>query len=136
MVTTYRYRLMSAPQGRLDGTGYVQHDIKGIRAINGADEVIPGYHSSANIAAAELEIVMDMPDGTGAEKVTKNQAYKALIGPAIGVTPSPGARDWTEEGMAAYSDANDAAILEAGRVNDYITVTLSQTYPVDFTLDL
>ena len=136
MTTTYRYRLMQAPQGRLDGTGYVQHDIQGVRAINGADEVIPGYHSSANIAAAAVKTVMDMPDGTGVQKTAKNLAYKNLIGPAIGVTPSPGTRDWSEAGMAAYSDANDAALLEAGRIDTYITVTLGQTYPIDFNLVL
>lgn len=136
MATTFKYRLMSAPQGRTDGTGYIQHDIVGIRDVDGAEEVIPGYHSSANIAADDVETVMDMPDDTGPEKQAKNKAYKELVGPALDFTPSPGTRDWSEEGMAAYTDANDDAALEADRVNTYITVTLGQSYPVDFQLDL
>jgi hypothetical protein len=134
MATTYSYRLLRAPHGRDDGTEYVQHDIEGIRTIDGDAEVIPGYHSSANIATADVETVMDMPDDTGPERALKNQAYKNLFEPAIGFVPSPGPRDWSEEGMAAYSETNDEATLQAERVDTYIRVTLGVDYPVDFNL--
>jgi hypothetical protein len=136
MATTYRYRLVQAPEARTDGTGYIQHDIQGIRDIDGDDEVIPGYHSSVNIHSDDVSTVMDMPDSTGPERALKNAAYKALIGPAIGFTPSPGTRDWSKSGMKAYSDTNDAAGVEADRIDTYITVTLAQLYPVDFNLAL
>lgn len=134
MATVYSYRLLDLPDARDDGTGYIQHDIEGIRSIDGDAEVIPGYHSSANIAASDVETVMDMPDDTGPERVLKNQAYKNLFEPAIGFTPSPGPRDWSEEGMAAYSETNDEAALQTERLNEYITVTLGLTPPIDFNL--
>jgi len=36
--------------------------------------------------------------------------------------------------LARFLAANDAATLEAQRADEYITVTLGQEYPVDFTV--
>lgn len=145
---------MGAPRGRTDGSAQIDHDVVGIYrddpGVAWEDApVIPGYHQTFLLEAADVEVVMDMPDSTGPQKQAKNQAYKVLMEEEFADTANPNRApdktDWTEDGMIEYMDdydewevavglANDAAALEAERVNEYITVTIGQAYPVEFQL--
>jgi len=119
-----KYRLQSAPEATLDGSGNVAHDICGIDSEN---NVIPGRHQTVNIPEDDVDIIMAMPDGTAAEKQSKNAAYKALIADNL---PS----GWTNDDLQEIVDNNSQAATSAEAINDYITVTLGQEYPVDFNL--
>ena len=130
---TFNYRLENAPKGRLDGSECVDHaDVWAMFNTHGLQPV-PGRHKTVSVPAGEITPVMDMPDSTGPEKQAKNQAYKNLL--AANLFNQPVALSgWSEEQLQALMDANDLASYEAGRVNEYITVTLGLTYPVDFQI--
>ena len=95
--------------------------------------VVPGRHKTFQTPAADLETVNDMPDGTGAQKTAKNTAYKQLLADNVN-TALAGITGWGSAALETLMDNNDAATLEAGRVDDYITGILGQSYPLEFTL--
>jgi hypothetical protein len=154
MAREIAYRLNSAPQGRNDGSAQIDHDVAGLyrdsTGVAWSDApVIPGYHQTFLLDAADVEVVMDMPDSTGPQRQAKNLAYKVLMEQKFADTANPNRApsqtDWTEAGMIDYMDdydeweaavtlANNAAALEAGRVDTYLTVTLGESYPVEFQL--
>lgn len=133
----FRYRLQSAPEPRVNGSGNVAHDVFAVCEPEGDGGwvVVPGYHKTALVAGADLTAMNDMPDSTGGEKTAKNAAYKNLIYAGLETTPDEGGGvTWDEASLELYVDANDLAALEAGRVDDYVTVTLGLSYPVDFAI--
>lgn len=157
-----RYSLEGTPAGRNDGSGYVDHQVKAQTDDSGDWFDIPGYHKTFVVPADEIDTVMAMPDSTGTERQAKNQAYKTLLinhandfpVALLGPTP-PSTTDWTNAGLeqykldyatweAAYQDwldeeftpINTAADQAAADINEYITVTLGQVYPVPFNLDV
>ena len=131
----FKYRLQSAPAGRLDGSGCVDHDIWAVSQLqgDGGFAPVPGRHKTVSVPADEIASVMDMPDSTSAEKQAKNVAYKGLLASNLGTQPVA-LTGWMGAQLQAVMDANDLASYETGRVNEYITVTLGQSYPVDFSL--
>lgn len=138
MAREFWYRLQQVPSGALDGSGKVLHDIYSVYSDDGGVTKIitPGYHKTVALDASSVETVMDMPDSTGPEKQAKNAAYKDLMELHIEDPPySPPPKYWDETSMNDYTVANDNAVLQASRVNDYIVVTLGQSYPVDFKLE-
>jgi hypothetical protein len=132
----FRYVLLSAPEARTDGSGQVSHDIEAYSQPvgDGGWSPVPGHHKDIVVPADELVIVMDMPDSTGPQKTAKNTAYKDLLATHRFSVAEPMDKTWTVAGMEAFMDANDASALEAGRADDYITVTLGLSYPVPFSL--
>ena len=134
---SFKYRLQSAPEPRVNGSSNVAHDIFAVSEPedDGGWVVVPGYHKTALIAAADLTTMNDMPDSTGGEKTAKSAAYKILIFAALETTPAGGEPvAWDEVSLEAYVDANDLAALEASRASDYVTVTLGLSFPVDFSV--
>ena len=145
MAYTFRYSLISRPLGRSDGYG-IDHDIM---AYSSDDEgetwiPVPGGHRTVVVPTDELKAVMDMPNG-GA----KVAAYKQVLVANRNTPPVPiDAPQLTDFDLAAFQvflplwtayilelgDAQDAATIEADRANDYITVTLGQSYPLSFSL--
>ena len=131
----FKYRLQSAPAGRLDGSGCVDHDIWAVSQPQGDGGFVPvpGRHKTVSVPADEIAPVMGMPDSTGPEKQAKNAVYKNVLASNLNTQPVALA-GWTGAQLRAVMDANDLASYEAGRVNEYITVTLGLSYPVDFTV--
>lgn len=137
MADEFAYRLQSSPEGRLDGSGQVGHDVYAVYREEGTSDpwvILPGHHKTFLLPADEISTVMDMPDDTGPQRSAKNQAYKELMRIHKNDAPDPLYTNWDEDEFQDYVDQNNDSVLEAGRVNDYITVTLSQTYPVEFNL--
>jgi hypothetical protein len=100
----------------------------------GAYVPIPSYERTIYLPYQEVKTVMDMPHGNAAQKNAKNIAFKELLRQRTGDASHGLVPNWSLDGMAAWMAAVDGAVLEAGRVNAYITVTLGQTYPLDFVL--
>jgi len=142
MATPYQfaYRLLGSPTATLDGSGQVHHNIDATFRIDGSGDnfkytpSLPGHHKTFVVPAAGLAAVMDMPDGTGPELNAKNTAYKQLLAANKDTSAQPMNTNWNDENFQAFMDANDSSTMEAARANEYITVTLGQTYPVPFQL--
>lgn len=134
-MSQFKYRLNRAPSALNDGSGCISHDIDAIYSDDGGVTwlVVPGRHKTIMIPSADLKTVMDMPDGTGPQKTTKNAAYKQFLVDNLDTQNEP-LVGWSIAQMQALVDANNAASLEATRANDYITVTLGLSYPVEFSL--
>ena len=63
MAYVFRYRLQQAPTATRDGSGIVMHDIWAEYSENSEYFNVPGRHKSICIPAAELQAIMDLPDG-------------------------------------------------------------------------
>lgn len=134
-MASFRYRLNSRPSAFSDGSGMIVHDIDAIYSEDGGTtwSTVPGRHKSILIPATEMEVVMDMPDATGPQKSAKNTAYKQSLVDNLNTQNTP-ITGWTVAQMQALVDANNAASLEADRADTFITVTLGQSYPVEFSI--
>ena len=42
--------------------------------------------------------------------------------------------EWDAGNLQVYMDANDASSLEASRLNDFVSIVLGVTFPVDISL--
>ena len=125
----FQYRLNGAPEARNDGSGMVAHDIDAVAREQGSGDAwitIPARHKTFLIPGADLLAVMAMPNG--AAKVT---AYKQLLADNLDTQAVP-IVGWDAVSLEAMLDANDAAADAATQANEYITVTLGQSYPVQF----
>ena len=125
----FRYRLLSTPERRQDGSGTVAHDIDAQAAPEGTTDwvIIPGRHKTVLIPSDELKAVNDMSTG-GA----KNTAYKQAIASNLN-TQASAVNGWDSVTLEAVMDANDSAVLEATRADEYIRDTLGLSYPVPFS---
>ena len=132
---TFKYRLQTRPEARNDGSSQVAHEIWVIASSDGESWVaVPSHHKTILVGAASLKVAMDMPHDTGQERQAKNVAYKELLKANRNTQPMPLSTNWMPETLESFMDANDAATLEADRIDAYIVETLGQTYPVDFSL--
>ena len=133
---TFKYRLNKAPQPRDDGSGMVSHPITAIASTDDGEtwEVVPAHSKTVEVPGDDLQIVLDMPDSTGQERQAKNATYKNLLKANVNTQVVPGPANWTVLGMTEFMLTNDAAESVAAEANDYITITLNQTYPVEFSL--
>lgn len=146
MVAIFRYSLTQAPEARTDGSGCVDHDIKAQYNIDDAGWLdAPNYHKTISVPTAELETILAMPTGAA-----KNTAYKQALIDNRNTTPipdpQPQATDWSKEGIeeyitieyatwkARFDATNTATSQAASGADEYITVTLGQSYPVPFQL--
>jgi len=136
MAYEFKYRLLEAPTPTTGGAGLVTHQLVPIyRAVGEGDWIEMGdWTKGVLVPAGALKAVNDMPHGTAGQKTAKNTAYKSLLADHLYDRPAMPAPDWSLAGLARFLEANDSAALEAERADDYITVTLSQEYPVDFTV--
>ena len=135
MAYTFKYRLARAPQASNDGTGMVYHDITAIASVDGETwEVVPGRHKTVLVPGDTLATVMDMPHSPGAERQAKVAAYKEALRTNVNTQPPPNAGGWSTAALEALMLTNDAAEAVAAEADDFITVTLGQSYPVEFNL--
>ena len=141
MAYKYCYQLQGAPTGTTDGAYIVSHDIRALYMDeNETDweaygQEVPGNRKNFNLPTDDVETVMAMPDSTGPEKQAKNKAYKDLLEANINTMPVP-VTGWDEATMNLKVTNNDASAAAAADVNEYITDTLGQSYPVEFQLDI
>ena len=134
MTFEIKYSLNQLPAPALDGSGMVLHQITAMSNKDGEGWVtIPGRSKTFCIPAAELAVVMAMPDGTAQEKQAKNTAYKQALVENVGTQVSP-LVGWTKAILEELVEINDAANTVANAAVEYITVTLGQTLPVPFNL--
>ena len=132
----FAYQLLVAPEAKVDGSGMVQHQIRAVareEGSSGAWAVVPGRNKTFEIPVSELQTVLNMPDGTGPQKQAKNQAYKQALESNIN-TVGEAVIGWDSVSLEQMLDANDATLVAAEEANTYITVTLGQSYPVQFTI--
>jgi len=128
MAYTFKYRLSQAPSPTNDGSGVVAHDIWAIAYDNGEGQIVPGRHKTVMIPGDQLQAVMDLPnDGA------KIAAYKDTLRANLNTTGVP-ITGWSTSALELLMTTNDAAASVAAEANDYITVTLGQSYPVEFNL--
>ena len=136
-MTTYefRYTLQSAPAPRTDGGAQVSHDIFSMYRVAGSQDGWQNlHHKDVLIPAADVLTVMAMPDASGAQKTAKNDAYKDLLVQYRNASAISGNTDLSSAAMQAFLDANDVALDGATQIDNYITVTLSQSYPLSFSI--
>ena len=124
----FKYRLQSAPAPTLDGSGVVQHDIWAITREEGSGDewaIVPGRHKTISVPAAEVQAAL--------ADASPVPAYKDALVSNLNTQPVP-IGGWDPVSLEALMDANDAAAAAAGAADDYITVTLGLSYPVDFSI--
>ncbi len=135
----FRYRLNAAPTPTGDGSGMIKHAIQAVYRVDGSGDdwktapAVPARNKTIVIPASEMKVIMNMPHGNAAQKNAKNEAYKdaLILNLHKGVEPIVG---WDAVSLELMMDNNDDAILESGRVDNYIISTLNQEYPVPFNV--
>jgi len=132
-MASFRYRLNSAPSAFDDGSACIGHGINAMYDDGAGWLVVPARRKTILVPADEMEVVMDMPDVTGAEKAAKAGAYKQALVDNLNTQNIP-ITGWPIAQMQAMVDANNAATTEAVLANTFITVTLGLAYPVEFDL--
>jgi hypothetical protein len=134
----FKYRIQSAPQAAINGSGMVMFDVFAVARITGSGDPfseVPGYHKTAPVSSIDLKICNDMPDSTQPQRTAKNTAIKNLLAAALGTgTYNIPPTLWDIGTLQAYMDANDSAVLETSRLNDYVTNVLHVTFPLDLVL--
>ena len=134
----FSYRLEKAPEVTTDGSGQIQHSIvmayrEQGDGVNWRDAPrVPRHTAGVLILAGEIGGVMDMPHSDASEKQAKNAAYKQLLVAHRESRTLAMGTGWQEAAAQQFLDNNDASATEAARVDEYITVTLEQSYPVPF----
>jgi len=128
----YRYQVLSKALPRDDGTGRIILGLEAVQRILGtttAFYLMAARHRDVLCPAAD--ILAALASGTNSQKTA---AIKAVIvnyvDAPIPIAPS----DWTASGLQNYTQANNQSIKAADNLDFFITVTLGQTYPVQFTL--
>lgn len=133
----FKYRLSGAPTPMANGSGLITHQLVPIYRTAGTLEEwteMALWVKMVPVPAGAIKIINDMPHTTGTMRITKNTAYKALLIDHLNDMPTTPISDWSQAGLARFLAMNDAATLEAQRVDTYITDILGQLYPVDFTV--
>ena len=125
MAYAFRFCLSSAPEGRNDGSGMVAHDIYAEYDTGEGWAVVPGRHKTVLVPSAPLLAALG-----GAQPVP---AYKSALAANINTNATP-ITGWAPADLAALMAANDAAAEAATAADEFITVTLHQSYPVSFTI--
>ena len=145
MATEIKVSIEKQPEPATDGSGLVILDMKAFRVVDG-ETWTELLHQDMNIPSDELKAALDQPTNA-----TKIAGIKAVIRdnvttPRVSYTgwPTPPSL-WNLELLNAYADAydvalaefeaiNDAAALEALRLDEFATVTLNLDYPIRFVL--
>ena len=135
MAREYRYELRNEPVARDDGTKAVAHNITAVYREAGSGDPwapVPEHHvEGLNVPGDELLTALSA--GTNNQKVKK---YKDLIRTALdaGGFVESFERGWEEAKLEEFMANNDISIAAAASANEFITVTLNQTFPIYFEL--
>jgi len=122
------------PGATMNGSGQVTFFIiPCYREVGDGDwNVVLGTEKVFYIYAEELAVVNAMPDSTTPEKAAKANALIALVLDSAAYLSVP-YLGWTEEDLGVIVTANDLSAAQATATHEFITVTMSQSYPVRFT---
>ena len=124
------------PQAPPTGAGAIEWFIQPwARAEGEADWAeVPNTGTTVRLTTAELAAINAMPHSTGAEKQAKNAAVIALLLGNINQRASAVRIGQTPEVVRSIAEANAAAVTEVDAINEYIEVTMGQTFPVRFSV--
>jgi len=124
----FRYRLQSAPEVRLDGSGCVMHDVYAVASSDGQNWVdVPGRHKTIAVPAEELVAALSEP--TNGARVA---AYKDALASNLDTAPVA-ITGWGAVQLEALMDANDLAAETAAGAHEFI-LSVAGSYPVEFAM--
>jgi hypothetical protein len=114
----------------------IQWDIQAVYRTQGSGDpwtTVPGRHKTIETPTADIAAVNAMPHGDGAERASKNSAYKQAL---VDNLDSQGVAvvGWNTNQLAVLIAANDEASATANEVDIYITQVLGTTYPLQFRI--
>lgn len=147
MATDIAYQLLGNPEGRVDGSGQVMHDMQAVGREIATDPwtVIPNHHKTFLLTEVEVNHALDQsPD---AAKITAyRDALEANVNTQPTSLPEPPASDWSEEGLNEYIVAyeawateftaqNQASADAAARVAQFIA-DKGWPFPIQFRLSI
>jgi len=126
----------SKPQAPPTGGGTIEWFIQPWAREVGAPtwEIVPNTGKTAYISTVDLAAVNAMPHDTAAEKQAKNAAVVTLLLARLSVSTATVLTGQSPEILQRIIENNAAAAAEVDAINDYITVTMGQTYPVRFSV--
>ena len=128
----FRYRLQVAPEARNDGSAMVALDIYGVHRLASTSNPyveVPGRHKTVLVPASGISTAL--ATGTNTQKTTK---IKDLVATNLFAQAPVVPELWTQSGLQTYMDANDLSAAQATAMHNFLTVTLSQVYPITFAL--
>lgn len=128
-----KYQLQSAPSPRDDGTAAVDHVIIAIYQDGDDWLPVPNRQKTISVDGFKLGNVMGMPDNSPEYKSAKINAYKRLLYEHRDWEPDPQTA-WDIDTLQSVLDANDSARNFAEQADEFLTVTLAQSYPIGFSL--
>src|SRR4030042_1242694 len=135
MAYTFKYQLEEAPTADLSGAGLIDFKISLVYSSTGANYVtVPNYSKTIQVDADQIKIIMDMADGTPAQKNSKNNVLKDAIKKYSTNQTSYDGINWSVAYITRFVTELDKAITQAARVDNYLKVTLGLTYPISFNL--
>ena len=135
MAYTFKYQLEEAPTADLSGAGLIDFKISLVYSSTGANYVsVPNYSKTIQVDADQIKIIMDMADGTPAQKNSKNNVLKDAIKKYSTNQTSYDGINWSVAYITQFVTELDKAITQAARVDSYLKVTLGLTYPISFNL--
>ena len=125
-----RYSL-NAIEARTDGSATVAHAITAeAQPVGGGDWfTIPGRSMTILVPAVDLSAIL--ASGTTGTKVT---AYKVLLIDNLGNRYADPVTGWDLASLEDLLDGNDLSTEAKAAADNFITVTLSMSLPVTFTI--
>ena len=126
----------SKPQAPPTGAGTIEWFLQPWAREVGAPtwEKVLGAGVTVYLSTAALATINAMSHSTAAEKQAKNAAVVALLLANIQNRASEILIGQTPEIVQRIAENNAASVVEVDAINDYITVTMGQTYPVRFSV--
>ncbi len=132
MAYTFRYSLDVAPAARNDGSSCVDHQVHAESSPDGTNwTVIPARNKTVCIPGAALKVVMDMPQGTQAQKNAKANAYKMCLAANLDTAPVA-ITGWDSASLTEMMTANDLATAQATAADLFLRITMGLIYPIRF----
>jgi len=122
------------PRATANGSGQVElFIVPCYREVGDGDWLtVLGTEKIFYVYGEDLAAVNAMPDSTTPEKAAKSNALIALVLASTAYLSVPRI-GWTEEDLDVIVTANDLSAAQATATHEFITVTMSQSYPVRFT---
>lgn len=130
MAYTYEYALMTACQGRQDGSGMVDHDVEVWSSEDGVHySVVPGRHKTVCVPGSAIKSILTSADPNW----LKATNYVLAINENLDTVPVPNT-SWEVDQMSLAQDANKLTAEAANLSNTFITVTMATPYPAEFPI--
>lgn len=130
MANKYGYRVLRASWPFDDGSGDIGHDVEAVYSEDGGVTwiTIPGRHiNGMRLDHPGMRGVMKMPDGNAQQIAAKQRAYENLIINALRKQPG-----WSKQDLKDIVENNTEAADVSTEANEFITVTVGATFPIEF----